>query len=109
MKEKANTTLPSERSELISKLRSYYERMEVPRGGDKKEEMLRRIYSRWAMQNLSKYVVSRSGEDMPEDAVLDYMDEMAQYTKMCKIQPNLFACGFEVANKIWVRMVNETF
>lgn len=109
MKEKANTTLHSERAELIHKLRAYYEHMEAPRRSNRKDEMLRRIYSRWSMLNLSKRIISRLGEDMPEDLVQDYMDEMAQYMKMCKIQPNIFACGFEVANKIWVRMVNEAF
>lgn len=104
-----NMVSHSERVELIRKLRIYYERMDPPRYRDKKAEMLIHIYNRWAMKNLSNYILSHLKDSLPEDAVRDYMDDMATYMKICKMKPNMFACAFNVANDIWVRMVNRTF
>lgn len=104
-----NTVSHSERAELIRKLQIYYDRMDPPRYCNKKTEMLIHIYNRWAMQNVSTYILTHLKDDLPEDAVRDYMDDMAKYMKICKMKPNMFAYAFNVANDIWIRMVNGTF
>lgn len=109
MKEKVDTISPSERAELLHKLRAYYERIGPPQAGDTKSAMLIHIYKRWAILDLSKYIISHLEDNLPEDAVRDYMNEMAQYMKMCKAKPNMFACAFNIANSIWVEMVNGVF
>lgn len=108
MEGKIDTISQAERSELIRKLQIYYEHMPQPRHGDRKSEMLICSYKRWAMLNLSEYILSHLKDDLPEDAVRDYMTEMAKYETMCKMKPNMFGCAFSVANDIWVRMVNGT-
>lgn len=108
MEGKIDTISQAERSELIRKLQIYYEHMPQPRHSNRKSEMLICSYKRWVMLNLSEYILSHLKDDLPEDAVRDYMTEMAKYETMCKMKPNMFACAFSVANDIWVRMVNET-
>ena len=98
----------SDRAELIRRFKEIYQSLPNPSEENSRENMKISFYHRWGLIELVKYVLAHP-EMAVRDSTFKFMEQMGQFADLCRATPNMFACAFNVANGVWIHLVNEEF
>ena len=98
----------SDRAELIRRFKEIYQSLPNPSEENSRENMKISFYHRWSLIKLVKYILSHP-EMKFRDSTFEFMKQMSQFADICKTAPNMFVCAYNVANGVWIHLINEEF
>lgn len=98
----------SDRAELIRRFKEIYQSLPNPSEENSKDSMMISFYHKWGLIELVKYILNHPKMEF-RDSTFEFMKQMGQFADLCKTTPNMFACAYNIANGVWIHLVNEEF
>lgn len=98
----------SDRAELIRRFKVIYQSLPNPSEELSKDCMKISFYHQWGLIELVKYILNHPEMEY-RDSTFGFMKQMSRFADLCKTTPNMFVCAYNIANGIWIQMVNEEF